>query len=436
MADESNDDSFESRVKKALDTVDAASRKLEDSIREKFSKDPKPEGGGSGEEEGASDSSDTESLLVRTQEGIEKFGSRITSSVENANIPEKASGLGNWMKGAGKKIVSGLKAVGTHLPYIIPATVIFQTALWLAYLSEGSVSHDLVSSMGDGLGEAGRNVAILISIFGAIGAYLISLNFDSHQAFDATSLHAPVVDVMVVLLLLSSVLYLLKKFQSLYYLSLVFIGSLVLRMGVVGDSSYDSTLVVSSAVGLFGFFSAVSIPLYRDRVKGAKRDSEIDTSLLIDSVDGGTESSYLTTHVGELDSRMEQAPVTKPRRPTRRSEYELYEWVLLLANLILWPSVVIISIILGSGTEVNGSTYNLDDNYLMLLGPLVLTLFFFTILYKMDANARDGSLYAAEKQSYLDEMKKYLEARTAYLELVTLQAELKKQQIVEDSSEE
>jgi len=94
MADESNDDSFESRVKKALDTVDAASRKLEDSIREKFSKDPKPEGGGSGEEEGASDSSDTESLLVRTQEGIEKFGSRITSSVENANIPEKASGLG------------------------------------------------------------------------------------------------------------------------------------------------------------------------------------------------------------------------------------------------------------------------------------------------------------------------------------------------------
>jgi hypothetical protein len=133
---------------------------------------------------------------------------------------------------------------------------------------------------------------------------------------------------------------------------------------------------------------------------------------------------------------MEQAPVTKPRRPTRRSEYELYEWVLLLANLILWPSVVIISIILGSGTEVNGSTYNLDDNYLMLLGPLVLTLFFFTILYKMDANARDGSLYAAEKQSYLDEMKKYLEARTAYLELVTLQAELKKQQIVEDSSEE
>jgi len=93
-------------------------------------------------------------------------------------------------------------------------------------------------------------------------------------------------------------------------------------------------------------------------------------------------------------------------------------------------------VVVGSGSEVYGNTYNMDDNSLMLFGPLLLTLFFFTILYKMDANARDGSLYAAEKKSYLDEMEKYLEARTAYLELVTLQAELKKQQIIEDASEE
>jgi hypothetical protein len=33
-------------------------------------------------------------------------------------------------------------------------------------------------------------------------------------------------------------------------------------------------------------------------------------------------------------------------------------------------------------------------------------------------------------------MTKYLEARTSYLELVTLQAELKKQQIIGESSEE
>jgi len=340
------------------------------------------------------------------------------------------------MKRTGQSTGSGLKTVGSHLPYIIPATVIFQTALWLAYLSEGSVSHDIVGPIADGLSESGRNIAILVSIFGAIGAYLLSSTFDSSLDFGEFSIMVDVVDVMVVILALSSVLYLLKKFQSLYYLSLVFIGSFVLRIGGVEGYSYDWTVVICSTIGMIGLFFAISLPLHRDRVNQNKKDSEIDTSLLIDSVDDSAESSYLKAGVGDFDRYMEQAPVTKPRRPSRRSEYELYEWVLLLANLILWPGVVIISIILGSGTEVNGSTYNLDDNYLMLLGPLLLTLFFFTLLYKMDANARDGSLYAAEKQSYLDEMTKYLEARTSYLELVTLQAEMKKQQIVGESSEE
>jgi hypothetical protein len=436
MVDESDNGSFESRFGKALDSIDEASRKLEKSIKEKLDKKQESEDSVSGEEEGVSESSSSESLIVRTRGGVGKIGDKVSTSVENANIREKASGLGNWMKGVGQSVGSGLNSVGSHLPYIIPATVIFQTALWLAYLSDGSVSHDLVSSKVDGLGEAGQGVAILISIFGAFGAYLISLDFDSNHAFDVFSLNATVVDVMVVFLALSAILYIIKKFQSLYYLSLVFIGSFALRIGSVEEYSYDWVVVVCSAVGLIGLFFAVSLPLYRDRANQNKKDSEIDTSLLINSVDDKAESSYLEARVGGFDSHMDQAPVTKPRRPSRRSEYELYEWVLLLANLILWPGVVIISIILGSGTEVNGSTYNLGDNYLMLLGPLLLTLFFFTLLYKMDANARDGSLYAAEKQSYLEEMKKYLEARTSYLELVTLQAEMKKQQIIGESSEE
>ena len=85
---------------------------------------------------------------------------------------------------------------------------------------------------------------------------------------------------------------------------------------------------------------------------------------------------------------------------------------------------------------IDGRSYNIEDNYLMLLGPLSLTLFFFIMLYRMDANARDGSLYAAEKKSYLSEMEKYLEARTAYLELVKLQAENKKMELVTKTSEE
>ena len=148
------------------------------------------------------------------------------------------------------------------------------------------------------------------------------------------------------------------------------------------------------------------------------------------------ESSYQSSKPkGTVDS-MEQAPLTKPRRPRRRSEYGLYEWVLLLGNLVLWPVSMILSVVVGSGVETRYGAFNMEENYLMLLGPLTITIFFFILLYKMDANARDGSLYGAEKQSYLDEMEKYLEARTAYLELVALQAQMKKKEILSDSSEE
>lgn len=148
------------------------------------------------------------------------------------------------------------------------------------------------------------------------------------------------------------------------------------------------------------------------------------------------ESSYQSSKPQDTVDFMEQAPLTKPRRPRRRSEYGLYEWVLLLGNLVLWPVSMILSVVVGSGVETRYGAFNMEENYLMLLGPLVITIFFFVLLYKMDANARDGSLYAAEKQSYLDEMEKYLEARTAYLELVALQAQMKKKEIMSGSSEE
>ncbi len=148
------------------------------------------------------------------------------------------------------------------------------------------------------------------------------------------------------------------------------------------------------------------------------------------------ESSYQSSKSKGTVDFMEQAPLTKPRRPRRRSEYGLYEWVLLLGNLVLWPISLTISVVVGSGVETSYGAFNMEENYLMLLGPLAITIFFFTLLYKMDANARDGSLYAAEKQSYLDEMEKYLEARTAYLELVALQAQMKKKEIISGSSEE
>ena len=432
MVDESNGVSSESKIGKVLDAIDSVSLKLEDSILEKIEnqkvrKNSKPE---FLDEDINSTEVPTES--IKNDDEVE---SKLSDPNKISIISEAFSNIGMFAKKIGKSTMLVMETVTKHLPYLIPATIIFQTALWLAYLSDGSQSHEFVFSIIQGMGRSTKDITILTTIFGAIGAYLIAIDFDHDQSFDTFSLHPDVVDVMVILLVLSSVLYLLKKFQSVYYLFLVFFGSLILRIIDVNDYSFDWIVIILVTIGITGFYSAISLPLYRDKKKLIIKSSEIDTSVLA-TFDDNTEPSYLNAFVDEFGSYMEQAPVSKPKRPSRRSEYELYEWVLLLANLILWPSIVMISVVVGSGSEVYGNTYNMDDNSLMLYGPLVLTLFFFTILYKMDANARDGSLYAAEKKSYLDEMEKYLEARTAYLELVTLQAELKKQQIIEDASEE
>ena len=104
-----------------------------------------------------------------------------------------------------------------------------------------------------------------------------------------------------------------------------------------------------------------------------------------------------------------------------------------MANIILWPTTLIISMIIGSGYEVDGVALNMNDNFLMLVGPAMMTAFFFLMQYRMDASARDGSLYAAQKQAYLDEMEKYVEAKKAYLELVTLQAQIRKEQLMEEN---
>ncbi|MBT3357935.1 MAG: hypothetical protein HN401_06245, partial [Euryarchaeota archaeon] len=380
MVDESNGESSESKIGKVLDAIDSVSLKLEDSILEKIEnqkvrKNSKPE---FQDEDITSTEDTTESIKNEEEE------SKLSDSNKISIITETFSNIGLFVKKIGKSTMSVMKTVTKHLPYLIPATIIFQTALWLAYLSEGSQSHEFVSSIIQGMGKSSKDITILTTIFGAIGAYLISIDFDHEQSFDTFSLHPDVVDVMVILLVLSSVLYLLKKFQSVYYLFLVFFGSIILRIIHVNDYSFDWIVIILVTVGITGLYSAISLPLYRDKTKLNKNISEIDTSALA-IIDDNTEPSYLNTFVDEFGSYMEQAPVSKPSRPSRRSEYELYEWVLLLANLILWPSIVILSVIVGSGSEVYGNTYNMDDNSLMLFGPLLLTLFFFTILYKMDA---------------------------------------------------
>jgi len=423
MADEQADSSSVSRVGRILDSIDSFSKNFE------YSDEP-------------------QNLILENNRTIEdkipesvndeaeqvKINPKFSTVVDNNTLDEKSAELIELFERIVRFSGSKLKSLVSNIQYLIPALVIFQSAFWLAYLSEDSISNGFISTIVDGLGDVGVVILRIFSILGALVAYSLFSSFDSQQSFDTFSLHSTLVDLIFVLLIFSSILYLRKKFESLYILFFIYLLSFINRLLEVNDSSYDWLVMFLVILISMFLLSIVSIPLTRNKIIRDRKESRIDLSVLT-KASLLTEDSYRKPNVGISGSSMDQAPVTKPRRPSRRSEYELYEWVLLLANLILWPAVFFISIILGSGVEMYGNSYNMDENYLMLMGPLFLTLFFFGILFKMDKNARDGSLYAAEKQSYLEEMDKYLKARTAYLELVTLQAETKKQEIVSSSEE-
>ena len=423
MADEQADSSSVSRVGRILDSIDSFSKNFE------YSDEP-------------------QNLILENNRTIEDkipepvndeaepviINPKSSTVVDNNTLDEKSAELIELFERIVRFSGSKLKSLVFNIQYLIPALVIFQSAFWLAYLSEDSISNGFISTLVGEFGDVGVVLLRFFSILGGLVAYSLFSSFDSQQSFDTFSLHSTLVDLIFILLIFSSILYLRKKFESLYLLFFIYVLSFINRFLEVNDSSYDWLVMFLVILISMFLLSIVSVPLTRNKIIRDRKESRIDLSVLT-KASLLTEDSYRKPNVGISGSSMDQAPVTKPRRPSRRSEYELYEWVLLLANLILWPAVFFISIILGSGIEMYGNSYNMDENYLMLMGPLFLTLFFFGILFKMDKNARDGSLYAAEKQSYLEEMDKYLKARTAYLELVTLQAETKKQEIVSSSEE-
>ena len=112
----------------------------------------------------------------------------------------------------------------------------------------------------------------------------------------------------------------------------------------------------------------------------------------------------------------------------------MYEWVLLLVNLVLWPVSIISTMVVGANTEFMGmGPFNVDDNWLLLVGAWAPTSFFFYLLYRMDAAARDGQTYHMEKVAYQEAMTRYTEAKNTYFELLTLQAEVRKQEIKDEN---
>ena len=418
MVEGQDDDSSNSKFGNFLDSIDRFSKKIEASIN------------------GKNGDLNVDNAPIDVAEKPKITESKVKSQDRGEGIiQEKTPELVDFLQRLGTKLSSSFKSIFYNLQYIIPAIIIFQSSLWIAYLSKDSISNGFISTIVDSFGDIGQSILRLFSSLGWIIASTVTSSIDSQDSFGTFSMNSNVADLAFISLFISSILYLMKKIQSVYILTLVFLLSFIFRVFEVDNFSYDWVMFSSVIFSSIILTVLLSLPLSRFKRIKKLQDSTIDISVISNKLKSA-EASYHTPVPATLGRIMDQAPVTKPRRPSRRSEYELYEWVLLLANLILWPAVFLISLVLGSGVEVYGNSYNMDENYLMLLGPLFLTLFFFGILFKMDKNARDGSLYAAEKQSYLEEMEKYLKARTAYLELVTLQAESKKQEIVEGGSEE
>jgi hypothetical protein len=429
VSEESEKQSLDTRLRGALDKLDEGSKKVAESTKEGFNK-------AKGKVKEKSDSIDAKEMMNRTRKGISSMNERISSAAERADVKGKATKSASSMFWLGSRLEALVYWLMGSMQYLIPATIIFQSCVWLAYLSEGSSSHDFVSQFSDGMAESDQLIWTVISLFGAAAGYLMAVNFDSTGELIEPVGIAPVYDILVILLLTSSVLYLLKSSKSLYYLSLAFGGSVVVRLLETSIFDYNWLLMVLSVVGLVGFFSTLSLPFLRNRFSPAEEaavpfSDSIDLSGIISHEFG--EPSYPTLSLGDLDLNMEDIPLLPPKRPSRRSEYELYEWVCLMANFILWPTTLVISVVLGSGVEMYGTAFSMESNSMMLFGPAAMTAFFFIMLYRMDANARDGSLYAAQKQAYLDEMEKFTEAKRAYLELVTLQAEIRKEQLREEN---
>ena len=434
MDESTSKTSLEERLRGALDKVDEFSKSASQAVKKGFDKTKKTV-------KDTSESIDTKDMMEKTKAGISNINSHLASATKKAEVGKRAAGLLALMYNFGQRVERLLFWLISFAPYLIPAAIIFQSALWVAFLSDGTTSNAIVSEFADSMDETSRFSWIVLSIFGAAIAFLMVSNFDSsHEALDTLG-NSPAFDIIVILLLVSSILFLLKSLKSLYYLSLAFIGSILIRMIEADFSEYNWLLILLCILCLLGAFSALSLPFVRNRFSPA--DNPLSQELvIIDQIDSTeilthefSEHSYPIHPFDEIDWNMENAPIQPPKRPSRRSEYELYEWVGLLANIILWPTTLVISMLIGSGYEIDGTALSMEENSIMLLGPVMMTAFFFLMQYRMDSRARDGSLYAAQKQAYLDEMEKYVEAKKAYLELVTLQAQIKKEQLIDGESE-
>ena len=144
MADEQADSSSVSRVGRILDSIDSFSKNFE------YSDEP-------------------QNLILENNRTIEDkipepvndeaepviINPKSSTVVDNNTLDEKSAELIELFERIVRFSGSKLKSLVFNIQYLIPALVIFQSAFWLAYLSEDSISNGFISTLVGEFGDVG-----------------------------------------------------------------------------------------------------------------------------------------------------------------------------------------------------------------------------------------------------------------------------------------
>ncbi len=324
-----------------------------------------------------------------------------------------------------------------HMQYTFPAIILFSSVIWIGYYAEATIAGIFLESFSDVTGIS-KSAFSLLFFWGWLPGVILTFPLFSGSEAQLTG----ILDLVSLMFILGSIGFIYRIRLSpvivITALGIALVGRIAIPLqegAILADLAILELLTILLFTILFGFL--LTLPRF------SKMDStpaeiglQIDHDILASESDNESEASKQTMEFLWYDSDMSDPTDTlpRPKRPRGRSEYEMYEWVLLLVNLVLWPISIISTMVVGANTEFMGmGPFNFDENWLLLIGAWAPTAFFFYLLYRMDAAARDGQTYHMEKVGYQEAMTRYTEAKNAYLELLTLKAEVRKQEIIDEN---
>ena len=324
-----------------------------------------------------------------------------------------------------------------HLQFTFPAIILLSSVIWIGYFAEGTLVNRTLEGFADLTGISIAAIPLVL-FWGLIPGAIISYPIFAGSESDLVG----ILDLVSLLLVIASFGFFFRvKFAPSFAIS-AFSISLIARFAI--PFSKDAII---SEIYPFELFSVVlftllfcfllTLPKFKKKAsENVTSEIKLDPDLFEEECLETGEASKQMEDYSRIDWDMTDTTETlpRPKRPRGRSEYEMYEWVLLLVNLVLWPVSIISTMVVGANTEFMGlGPFNFDDNWLLLVGAWAPTCFFFYLLYRMDAAARDGQTYHMEKVAYQEAMTRYTEATNTYFELLTLQAEVRKQEIKDEN---